>query len=336
MMRSILRRVLVALLVVWGVTLITFALARVLPGNPVYLMVGDNADSATIAATEARLGLDKSIPAQYLDYASALLRGDLGTSLTTRNPVTDDLAERLPATLELALVALALTVVLSLAVGVRAARRPRGVCARLADGLSAAGVAVPQFWLGLMLIYVFFYLLGWFPAPLGRYPSEPEPTQITGFLLLDTLLEGDLGAWLKVVWTLVLPAVVLALTAAPPLLRLVQVQLREALESDTIRAARAVGLPERQVVWHDAMRMIVAPLLNMTVITFGALVGSAVLVEVVFSWPGIGQYSVQAINASDYPAIQGVVLVSAVMYVGLFLLVDLAQTAIDPRLRGRG
>lgn len=329
----VLKRLAIVVVIVFGVSLATFVIARVLPGDPAYLVAGQNADQQTIAATRHRLGLDGSITSQYVHYLGDLTHGSLGTSLTTSHPVLSDLGQRLPATFELALVSMLLAIVICAVVGTAAALRPHGAIPRVADVLSAAGAAVPQFWLGLMAIYVFFFKLGWFPAPLGRYPAEVEPHHITGFLLIDTLLEGKPGEWVKALWALALPALTLALTVQPPLLRITQVAMRRALASDAIRTARAMGLPEWRVIGHDALRLALAPILNMLALVFGVLLSSAVLVETVFSWPGIGQYAVQAINASDYPAIQGVVLVTALAYVLLYLIVDVISVAIDPRLR---
>jgi peptide/nickel transport system permease protein len=329
------RRLLLALVVVYGVTLATFALARVLPGNPAFLIVGPNADPAAVRAAEHSLGLNDSLPTQYVNYMKDVFTGDLGVSLTSGQKVVTDLADRFPATLELALLSLLVAIVLAFAIGVPAALRPKGVMARIADTVSAGGAAMPQFWLGLVLLYVFFYLLGAFPGPLGRYPGPVEPRHITGLLLVDTLIELDFDAWLKTLWGLALPVITLAVTAQPPLLRIVQTQMRRALDSDPIRTARAIGVSPTRLVLNDALRLTLGPVLNMIALVFGALLSSSVLVETVFSWPGIGQYAVQAINASDYAAIQGVVLVSAVTYVVLFLLVDLAQFAVDPRLRSR-
>jgi peptide/nickel transport system permease protein len=326
-------RFLQAVFVVWGVTLVTFFVSRVLPGNPAYLLAGQNADAETIKAMTEHLGLNHSIPDQYGIYMSNLVRGDLGTAFTTSAPVTTDLGQRIPATAELALVALLLAVLISLSLGIAAALRPRGLVSRLADALSAAGVAMPQFWLGLLLLYFFTYKLGWTPPPLGRLPDGPEPHKVTGFLLIDTLLAGDFGAWRHALGALVLPAVTLALTVQPPLLRLVQAVMARTLESDAIRTARALGLSFRQVVYHDALRLALLPILNMIGLVFGILISSSVFVEYVFSWPGIGQYAVQAINASDYPAIQGVVLVGAVAFVGVYFLIDVVETFIDPRVR---
>jgi peptide/nickel transport system permease protein len=327
------RRLAQALVVVWGVSLVAFVVARLLPGNPVYLIVGANADEQTIAEATQRLGLDESIPQQYWNFLKGLLTGDLGTSWTTANPVTTDIAERLPATLELGAVALLFALLMSIPLGVTAALRPRGPVRRAVDVLTAGGVAIPQFWLGLMLIYFFYFRLGWAPPPLGRLPGASAPEEVTGFLLIDSLLAGDLDAWLNALHAILLPAITLALTIQPPLLRLVQVTMTRTLESDPIRTARAMGLSFRSVVYHDALRLVLLPILNMVGLLVGIVLSSSVLVETVFAWPGIGLYAVQAINASDYAALQGVVLVSAVVYVTIYVLIDVVQIFVDPRLR---
>ena len=326
-------RLLQAVFVVWGVTLVTFVVSRVLPGNPAYLLAGQNADAERIRLMTERFGLDRSIPEQYWIYMKNLVQGDLGTAFTTQAPVTTDLGQRIPATLELALCALILALLISIPLGVAAALRPRGLLPRVTDLLSASGVAMPQFWLGLMLIYFFFFRLDWAPPPLGRLPEGTPPPDRTGFLLIDTLLAGELGTFRHALAALVLPAITLAVTVQPPLLRLVQTVIARTLASESIRTARSVGLSFRQVVYHDALRLALLPIVNMVGLLFGILISSSVFVESVFSWPGIGQYAVQAINASDYPAIQGVVLVGAVAYVGVYFLLDVVQVAIDPRLR---
>jgi peptide/nickel transport system permease protein len=325
------RRLLQAVVVVWGVTLVAFVIARVLPGNPVYLVVGAYADPQTIAEATERLGLDASIPEQYRIYVGDLVRGDLGTSITTSNPITTDLAQRIPATAELGIAALALILVLAVPIGVAAALRPRGLAGRVADVVSAGGVAVPQFWLGLMLIYLFFYKLDWFPAPLGRLPDDLGGTA-TGWVWLGSLLTGDLSTFWEATRALALPAVTLALTVMPPLVQAIRASLQSALESDAIRTARALGLSRFEVVFRDGLRLALLPILEMLALIVGILISSAVLVETVFSWPGLGQYAVNAINASDYAAVQAVVLVSALTYVTVYVLVEVAQLLIDPRI----
>jgi dipeptide transport system permease protein len=326
------RRLLLALFVIWGVTFVTFIIARVIPGNPAYLYAGSQANAQTLKEATANLGLDKSLPEQYWIYIKGLTRLDLGTSWTSGQPVRHEIGQRLPASLELLLVSLFVAILISLLIGALAARRPNGAISKFADVLTSAGAAIPPFWLGLMLIYFFFFRLGWSPPPLGRFPEGDLPHHVTGFLLIDSLIAGDFHAWWQAADALILPVLTIALTIQPPLLRLVQVSMAQALDSPAIRTDRAMGLRPSTVVL-DALRLVLLPFLSLVGLLFGALISGAVLVEVVFSWPGLGQYSVQAISSSDYSAVQGVVLVSVVGYVLVFLVLDVVQVIIDPRLR---
>lgn len=325
-----------ALLVVWGVTLICFVVARLLPGNPVYLMVGSQADESTVREVTRELGLDQPIAVQYWTYLQKLLVGDLGEAWTTSHPVLEDIAARFPATLELALTSLVLALAIALPLGIAAAVRPGGRMDSLSQWVSTAGAALPQFWLGLMLIYILFYRLRLFPPPMGRLPLMEEPARMSGLLLVDSLLALDIEALWWAARALVLPSLTLAFAVQAPILGLIRKTLADALSSLPILSARAFGLPWREVVFRRAMRLAFLPTLNMIGISFGHLLGGTVLVETVFSWPGLGQYALQAANASDYAAIQGVVLVSAIIYVLVYLLVDLAQWVLDPRIRAHG
>ena len=312
LVQQALRRLALALVVVWGVTLVTFVVARLLPGNPVYLIVGSRADETTIQEAMAKYGFDRPIFEQYFIYMGDLLRGDLGEAWTTSNPVATDIYQRFPATLELALVSFVLALAIALPLGSLAALKPGTGWDRVARVISTGGVAVPQFWLGLMLIYVFFFRLQLFPPPMGRLPLATFPPRFTGLLLIDTLLAGDVSLFWLAAGTLVLP--------------------RAALDSQPIRASRALGLPRREWIFR-AFWLGLLPVLNIIGISFGFLLGGTVLVESVFSWPGMGLYALQAMNASDYAAVQGVVLVSALIYVTLYLVLDLLQLLIDPRTR---
>lgn len=331
-MRRVLRRVALALVVIWGVTLTSFVVSRLLPGNPVYLIVGTRADEQTVQEATAKYGLDRSLPEQYWIYMRDLVRGDLGESWTTSNPVTSDIAQRFPATLELSLVSFILAMTIALPLGIAAALRPGGAADRVASSVSVGGAALPQFWLGLMLIYLFFFRLQWMPPPMGRLPLATPPPTRTGLLLIDTLLAGDLDLFKLAAWTLILPSVTLALAVQAPILSLVRTGMKDALDAPPILTAKAFGLPRRVWLSH-AWRLAMLPVLNMVGISFGYLLGGTVLVESVFSWPGMGLYALQAMNASDYAAVQGVVLVSALIYVTVYLVLDIVQLAVDPRAR---
>ncbi|MFT3964382.1 MAG: ABC transporter permease [Sphingobium sp.] len=332
-LRIIAGRLAVGVGIVGGISLLTFLLARVLPGNPAYLIAGQYADEATIRAVEHQFGLDQPLWHQYLGYAGALLRGDFSTSFTTGRPVLIDIAERFPATVELTLFGFGMAALIAFALGIGAAARPRGIIDRTADLVASLGAALPGFWLGLILIYLFFYRMRLFPAPLGRYPDGNLPYDGTGFLFIDTLAAGDGTAFLRACWSLFLPALTLAFHAQPPLLRLVRSQMRRALDSAPVRTARATGLSARRILLGDALRLALVPVLHMMVLTLGGMLSGAVLVETVFAWPGIGQYAVQAIQTSDYPAIQGVILIASATYALLYMAVDVAEVLIDPRLQ---
>lgn len=330
--RHALRRIALALIVIWGVTLTSFVVSRILPGNPVYLIVGTRADEQTVQEAMTKHGLDKSVMEQYSIYMRDLLRGDLGESWTTSNPVTEDIAQRFPATLELSLVSFVLALAMALPLGIAAALWPGGILDRLAKFVSIGGVALPQFWLGLMLIYLFFFRLQWMPPPMGRLPLADAPPTRTGLLLIDTLAAGNFDLFKLAAWTLILPSITLALAVQAPILSLVRTGMKDALDAPSTLTAQAFGLPRRLWVYH-ASRLAMLPVLNMVGISFGYLLGGTVLVESVFSWPGMGLYALQAMNASDYAAVQGVVLVSALIYVSVYLVIDMVQLVVDPRLR---
>ncbi len=333
MLGYVVRRTGQALLVVWGVTLLAFVTARLLPGNPVYLMAGSHADERTLAELEARYGLDRPLAVQYGIYLSDLVRGDWGRAWTTSNPVLEDIVQRFPATLELSLLSLAAALLIALPLGIAAARRPGSAVDRIASAVATAGAAVPQFWLGLMLIYVFFYRLQWVPPPMGRLPLSEPPPAVTGLLLADTLLAGRIDLFWLASRTLLLPTITLAFAVQAPILSLVRATMRETLTSPTVMAGRALGLRSAAILYHRALRLALGPIANMVGISFGYLLGGTVLVETVFSWPGMGHYALSAMNAGDYAAIQGVVLSSALIYVGVYFALDTMQMILDPRTR---
>lgn len=333
MVGYVVRRTGQALFVAWGVTLLAFVTARVLPGNPVYLMAGSHADERTLRELEARYALDRPIPVQYALYISDLVRGDWGRAWTTSNPVLEDIAQRFPATLELSLAALLTALLVALPLGIAAARRPGSAFDRLASAVSTAGASVPQFWLGLMLTYVFFYRLGWVPPPMGRLPLFEPPPTATGLLLVDTLLARRFDLFSLSFRALLLPTLTLAFAVQAPILSLVRATMRETLRAPTVAAGRALGLRPVVILYRRAFRLALGPIANMVGISFGYLLGGTVLVETVFAWPGMGQYALAAMNASDYAAIQGVVLASALIYVSVYFALDVLQRILDPRVR---
>jgi peptide/nickel transport system permease protein len=329
----ILGRVAQAIPVIAGVVVISFLLTRALPGDPAAYFAGPAADEASIAEIREALGLDKPLIQQFFFYVGDLARGDLGTSLTTGQTVMSDLAARLPASLELTLVALILSCAIAIPLGVLAATRPGTWVDHLCRVLVTAGVSMPTFFTGIVLIYVFYYLAGIAPSPLGRldfiYLSPPH---VTGFYLIDAALAGDWETWFGALKQLVLPATTLALFTLAPIARMTRAAMLSALSSDFIRTARAAGLGRRKVLYGYAFRNALLPVVTTLGMVFSFTLGANVLVEKVFAWPGIGSYAVEALVVSDYAAVQGFVLAMALLFVVLNLIIDIAYALIDPRI----
>ena len=327
------RRLAYMLVALFGVTLVTFVVTRVLPGNPVYLLVGAMADESTVAAITERLGLDRPIYEQYFRYMGQLLSGDMGDSLQTSKSVTFDIGSRWPATIELASSALILALCWSVPFGIVSALRRRSILDRLANFFSGLGVSVPEFWLGMILLLVFFGILEWAPAATGRTQGGVAPEHRTGLYIIDALITRDWEAFKAAAKQLILPATTLALTVGAPLLRITRGFMRETMASHHIRSARALGVPERSIVLRHALPNVLLPVSTMVAILYGYLLGGTVLVEVVFAWPGIGKYAIEAINASDFSPVVAVVLLSALSYLLVYLVMDLLHFVIDPRTR---
>ena len=327
------RRLAQALPSVFGVIIISFVLTRALPGDPAVYFAGDMADKESIEQVRQSLGLDKSWVEQFTIYLRNLIKGDWGTSLSTGRPVTEELLTRLPASLELTLVGLSLAIVVAIPLGVLAATRPGSWVDHLCRVAVTAGVSLPTFFTGLFLVYIFYYLLGWSPSPLGRlnivYLSPPH---VTGFYTIDSLLNGDRKIFVASIAQLILPAATLGLFALAPIARMTRAAMLGALASDFIRAARANGLSNRVVLVTYAFRNAALPVLTTLGMVFSFLLGANVLVEKVFSWPGIGSFAIQALVASDYAAVQGFVLAMALLFVCVNLFIDLLLTVVDPRV----
>ena len=320
-----------------GVVVVTFLLNRALPGDPAAFFAGPAATREAIEQIRARLGLDRPLPEQFVYYVRDLARGDLGTSLTTGQPVLHDLATRLPASLELTLTGLTLAVAVALPLGVLAATRPGSWVDHVSRVLTTAGVSLPIFFTGLLLVYVFYFVLGWAPAPLGRldaFTTPPRP--LTGFLLVDALLARDLWVAGAAARQLALPAITLGLFAMAPIARMTRASMLGVLSSDFIRTARAVGLAPATVLLTYGLRNAMLPVVTLLGMIFSFLLGANVLVEKVFAWPGIGSYALEALVASDYAPVQGFVLVTATLYVLLNLAIDVVYGLLDPRVRIEG
>jgi peptide/nickel transport system permease protein len=329
------RRVTAILLVLLGVATITFAVTRLL-GNPVYLLVGQQVDKEIVENMIHQMGLDRPLPEQYVRYLGAVVRGDLGVSRVTQRPVLVEIRLRLPATLELVAAAMLLVVAGGISLGVISGARPGGAIDRFSQFITRLGISIPDFWIGLILVYVFFYRLNWAPAPLGRLaPDIQPPPSVTGLLVVDSLLAGHWMALRSALGHLVLPALTLALVSSPSTIQITRATLIQILSSDYIRTARAYGMPWRTIYFRYALKNIVVPVITMLAMTFGFLMSSTVLVETVFTWPGLGLYAVNSMHQLDYEPILGVVFLSALFYALAYLAADLVSFAIDPRIRAQ-
>jgi dipeptide transport system permease protein len=334
MMTLIIKRVITAIPSIIGVVIVTFLLTRMLPGDPAAYFAGPAATPQAIQEVRVKLGLDKPLIQQFGRYVSDLAHGNLGTSLTTGQPVSTDLRTRLPASAELTLLGLLVSIAIAVPLGILAATRPNSVLDHTCRIISTTGVSLPVFFTGLILIYVFYYLLGWAPAPLGRLDVFYEtPPQVTGFFLIDSLIAGDLPAFVATLKQLILPALTLGVFSLAPIARMTRASMLAVLSSDFIRTARASGLSTWTVIITYAFRNAMLPVITTLGMVFSFLLGANVLVEKVFAWPGVGSYAVEALLASDFAPVQGFVLIMAVMYVALNLMIDILYCLIDPRVR---
>ena len=334
MVTLIIKRVAMAVPSLIGVVIVTFLLTRMLPGDPAAYFAGPAATPQAIQEVRVKLGLDKPMIQQFGRYVADLAHGNLGSSLTTGQPVVAELRTRLPASAELTLFGLLLSVAIAIPLGILAATRPNSLLDHACRIISTAGVSLPVFFTGLILIYVLYYLLGWAPAPLGRLDVfYTAPPQVTGFYLIDSLIAGDPETFTAALKQLILPALTLGVFSLAPIARMTRASMLAVLSSDFVRTARANGLSSWTVIITYAFRNAMLPVITTLGMVFSFLLGANVLVEKVFAWPGIGSYAVEALLASDFAPVQGFVLTMAVMYVALNLIIDIVYGLIDPRVR---
>ena len=327
------RRILHAVPAVIGIIIVTFLLTRALPGDPAVYFAGPTADAESIAQVRHNLGLDRSLPIQFVVYVRDILHGDLGQSISTGQSVGHELMTRLPASLELTLGALLVAIAIAVPLGILAATRPDSWVDHLCRFVVTIGVSLPTFFTGLALVYVFYYRLGLSPAPMGRLDMlYVSPPTITGFYTIDALLSGDAQTFRGALGQLVLPVATLALFTLAPIARMTRASMIQALASDFVRTARAAGLSRRKVLSTYAFGNAVLPVITTLGMVFSFVLGANVLVEKVFAWPGIGSFAVDALVSSDYAAVQGFVLTMAILFVLLNLLVDIVYTLVDPRI----
>lgn len=332
MISFIIRRIAGLFFVLLGVSIITFTLSQLVPVDPVVATLGQNAREEQIAAFRAEYGLDRPPLEQYVTYLKRLTQGNLGISIHTRRPVADDLRDYLPATLELAIASMSVAVVLGVTIGIMSAVRRNSLVDMLARVFALLGGSLPIFFLGLLVLAIFYSRLRWLPGPgrLGAF-STPPP-YVTGMYTIDSLLAGDLGTFRDSLAHLVLPAVSLGYFSTAVLLRMTRSSMLEVLLQDYVRTARAKGLRERAVLMRHALRNAMIPVLTTIGITFGSLLSGAVLTETIFAWPGLGRYATTSAVSLDFPAVMGVTLVAAIIYPVVNLLVDIGYHLLDPQI----
>jgi dipeptide transport system permease protein len=334
MLTMVLKRLAMAIPSLLGVVVVTFLLTRALPGDPAAYFAGPAATPQAIEEIRVKLGLDKPLIDQFAGYVVDLTHGNLGTSLTTGQPVASELRNRLPASAELTLLGLMVSILIAVPLGILAATKPNSMIDHACRVISTLGVSLPVFFTGLILIYVFYYLTGWAPAPLGRLDVfYTDPPHVTGFFLIDSLIANQPETFVAALKQLILPALTLGIFSLAPIARMTRASMLAVLSSDFIRTARASGLSPYTVIITYAFRNAMLPVITTLGMVFSFLLGANVLVEKVFAWPGIGSYAVEALLASDFAPVQGFVLTMAVLYVVLNLLIDILYGLIDPRVR---
>jgi dipeptide transport system permease protein len=316
-----------------GITLLVFALIRMIPGDPVEAMSGERGmDPARHARLLHEFGLDRPLPVQYGEFVWKALHGDLGFSIVSHEPVLSEFLDRFPATFELALCAILFAAVVGIPAGMLAAVKRNTPVDYGVMGVSLAGYSMPIFWWALLLILYFSVHLGWTPVS-GRLAIEFDPPRVTGLMLIDTWLSGEDGAFESALSHLILPAIALGTIPLATLARMTRSSMLEVLREDYIRAARAKGLSPFRVVAKHALRNALIPVVTVVGLQVGVLLGGAVLTETIFAWPGIGKWLIEAIHRRDYPVVQGGILICAVLVIVVNLAVDLLYGVINPRIR---
>ncbi|MFZ4531821.1 MAG: ABC transporter permease [Alsobacter sp.] len=338
MLRFVTTRLATTLVQLAGLALVVFFAIRALPADPVARLVGLNASQDAYLSSKRALGLDRPVLEQLGAYlgvlpgSSGLLQGDFGRSWVTGSPVAEEIRRVLPITLELITISFVLAFFIAVPLGMLCALRPGGTADRITFGYSLFAGSQPEFWWALLFIFVFFATLGWAPPPLGRLdPMTRPPPMITGFITFDTLMAGDLKTFRDALHHLALPVLTKVFVLSGPIIKMVRQNMVRVLASDYILYARGSGLRPGRIAWM-ALKNALAPAMTLLGVLYGYILGSAVLIETVFSLGGIGQYAVRSVLAFDYPAIQAVVLVIAAISLFVYLALDVAHALIDPRI----
>lgn len=326
------RRIFGAVPVLLGMSFLVFLLMQLAPGDPVTLLLGEDAEPHEIEQVTREWGLDQPIVVQYWQFLTQAVRGNFGESMRYGEPVTQLVAERLPATVELALASLLVAIVIALPIGVYSAIRHNSLWDHSGMTLALVGISVPNFWLGIMLIFFLGGQLNLLPVA-GRLTYGVNVTPVTNMVLLDALIEGNLAGFWDAVKHILLPAVTLGTSFAAIITRISRSSVLEVIRQDYITTARAKGLSERRVIWKHTLRNALITIITILGLQLGALLSGSVITETVFSWPGIGSLLIQAITTRDYKLAQGVIFFFAMVYFFINLLVDLLYTWVDPRIR---
>jgi peptide/nickel transport system permease protein len=328
------RRILLLVPVLLGVTFITFALTRIIPGDPISLLAGPYVSEARKAEIRHDYLLDRPFYVQYVHYVEDLVHGDLGTSIVSGQSVAHELSRRFAATFELTTVALLFALLAAVPLGILAALRRNTWLDGLSRVIGIAGISIPVFWSGLMLSLLLFYEWKVASPPFGRIdPQVGPPHHVTGLYLVDSLLTGNWAAFRSAFAAIWLPAFVLGFSVMAPIMRITRQGMIEALDAPPTTALRALGARPSSIVLRHALKNALLPVLTMIAIVYGYLLGGSVLVETIFSWPGMGLYVYNSISSSDFPAVQGFILYATTMYVVVFLVLDLVYLALDPRVK---
>lgn len=331
----VLRRLALMVPILFGVTVIIFIVSHSLSTDPVLAVIGEQAAEhpAIVQAYREKWGLDKPLPVQYLTYVENLAHGDMGVSINSHRPVTTDLRQYLPATVELASVAVLFSILISIPLGIVAATRRGGAADLLIRAVTLLGVSMPIFWLALVALDVFYLRLGIAPG-LGRLDiTDSPPPTVTGLYTVDSLLAGQFDTFLSALKHLVLPALVLAAWSAGLLTRITRTSMLAILHQDFLRTVRSKGASEAYTIWRHAFGNALIPVVTVVGLAYGDLLSGAVMTETIFGWPGIGRYAYEAATHSDFPAILGVALVVAITYILVNLIVDIVYALLDPRVR---
>lgn len=329
------RRLLLMIPMVLGITLLLFLVTHIVPVNPLAVILTEKSmdDPEAVSAATEKWGLDKPLPEQYIIYVGKLLQGDLGISFKTKNPVMSDLKTFLPATVELAIGSFIFAVLLGLPLGIISAIKSGSIVDHITRFISLLGASMPPFWSGLLLLYVFYYKLGLAPGP-GRIDARlGTPDAVTGLFVFDSLWTRNMEAFWSSLSHLILPSIILGWFTLALIARITRSSMLEVLSLDYIRTARAKGLAEKRVIMKHALRNALIPLTTLIGLAFAGLMSGAIMTETIFSWPGIGRYAVDASTNLDYPALTGTTLLIAIIYMFVNLFVDMLYTLIDPRIR---